>query len=467
MQLDTSFLQDLIGSITERGRDLVGLTWGQEGRGEEQKARPDLVALSEALLTRRGEASGVALAAAVVGGYFDASEDDRVAWLETLAERFGPDGQRLAAAARAYLATGTAEAAAELSEASEPRRQELIRRLNLAPGGTAALVGMRAGLIRHLKSHPRLAPLDVDFRHLFSSWFNRGFLVLRRIDWTTPANILAKIIQYEAVHTIQSWDDLRARLEPPDRRCYAFFHPQLVDDPLIFVEVALTRDIPASIAPLLRIEREVTRPADATTAVFYSISNCQAGLRGVSFGNFLIKQVVEELKRDLPGLKTFVTLSPVPGLTRWLSAELKAEASGAHSPEQLAVAAPLVAGQWQGVGADATKAAVLRTLAARYLMMARTAGGRPVDEVARFHLGNGARLERINVDGDLSAKGLAQAGGVMVNYLYDLATIEANHEAHVDRGEVAASPEVRALLAPPATTTRTRLALPAAARKPR
>ena len=192
------------------------------------------------------------------------------------------------------------EAVEALHAAAEPRRQELVRRLNLAPGGTAALVRMREELLKHLRKHPELRRVDADFSHLFGSWFNRGFLVLRHIDWTTPANILEKIIRYEAVHAIGTWDDLRNRLEPADRRCYGFFHPQLVDEPLIFVEVALTEAIPDSVAPLLDLERSPIEADRATTAVFYSISNTQRGLAGVSFGNFLIKQVVEDLKAELP-----------------------------------------------------------------------------------------------------------------------------------------------------------------------
>ena len=211
-----------------------------------------------------------------------------------------------------------------MHQASEPRRQELIRRLNLAPGGTAALVQMREALLTLLAGDGELRAVDRDFVHLFASWFNRGFLVLRRIDWTTPAHILEKIIRYEAVHAIEDWDDLRNRLAPPDRRCYAFFHPQLVDEPLIFVEVALTKDIPDAIAPLLDLARPVIGAQEATTAVFYSISNTQKGLGGISFGNFLIKQVVEELKQDLPNLQTFVTLSPVPGFAGWLQARARA-----------------------------------------------------------------------------------------------------------------------------------------------
>ena len=289
--------------------------------------------------------------------------------------------------------------------------------------------------------------MDDDFAHLLGSWFNRGFLVLRRIDWSTPADILERIIRYEAVHAISDWGELRRRVQPADRRCFAFFHPSLVDEPLIFVEVALTREIPASIQDLLADGREVLAPEQATTAVFYSISNCQPGLKGVSFGSFLIKQVVEELSRDLPGLETFVTLSPAPGFGAWLDRALDDPSVGVD-PAPLRVLR-------QG-GEPPPPAAVeglrpaLLSLGAAYFLNAKTASGRPLDPVARFHLGNGARLERLNWPGDTSPKGLREAAGLMVNYLYDLRHIEANHEAYANDGVVVAADAVRRHLPPAA-----------------
>ena len=340
-----------------------------------------------------------------------------------------------------------------LHKAAEPRRQEVIRRLNLAPHGTEALVRIREELARHLKTHPDLEALDADFAHLFSSWFNRGFLVLRRIDWTTPANILEKIIRYEAVHTIRDWDDLRRRLQPSDRRCFAFFHPQLLDEPLIFVQVALAKEIPAAIGTLLAEDREPIAADQATTAVFYSISNCQEGLRGVSFGNFLIKQVVEDLKRELPGLNTFVTLSPVPGFAGWLARERANETSSLVTVQDRAALALLDQPDWnEDAGKREAVRAALIPIAAAYMLKAKTPSGKPVDPVARFHLGNGARLERLNFLGDLSPRGMKQAHGLMVNYLYKLDDIETNHERFADKGEVVAATAVRKLLRPdPAT----------------
>jgi malonyl-CoA decarboxylase len=289
-----------------------------------------------------------------------------------------------------------------------------------------------------------LAAVDADFVHLFSSWFNRGFLVLRRIDWSTPAMILEKIIRYEAVHEIASWDDLRRRIDPPDRRCYAFFHPALVDEPLIFVEVALTREIPDAVGPILATGRNGIAPDKTKVAVFYSISNCQRGLAGVSFGNFLIKQVVEEVSREHSKLQTYVTLSPAPDFARWLDRERKTENSQALSADDREALKGLdQPGWWRESGQyEVLKEPLLRA-AAWYYLNARNRRGLPVDPVARFHLGNGARLERLNWLGDVTEKGLAQSYGLMVNYLYDLEDIEKNHESFAEGRRVAASSAVR------------------------
>jgi malonyl-CoA decarboxylase len=436
------FFNGLIETLTERGRALL-----RRNGSPQESPRLELAAMGEMLLSRRGEASGVALAQSLLSGFQAASVAERVAFLKSLVDRFGPDRRRVELAIEALRADDGRQALDNLHGAAEPRRQELIRRLNLAPGGTAALVQMREQLLGYLRDNQDLQAIDADFVHLFTSWFNRGFLVLRPIDWTTPANILEKIIRYEAVHAIRDWNDLRNRLEPDDRRCYGFFHPQLVDEPLIFVEVALTREIPASIGPLLDLQRKPIAATEATTAVFYSISNTQKGLGGVSFGNFLIKQVVQDLARELPGLKTFVTLSPVPGFGAWLARERKAEQSRAldhAAKEQLRL---LDTPDWQKPGAplDALRE-VLLAAAAFYFLKAKTPAGRPVDPVARFHLGNGARLERLNFLGDMSPNGVKQSHGLMVNYLYSIGEIEKNHEVFAESGQVVASAEVRRTL---------------------
>ncbi|TKT71060.1 MCD, Malonyl-CoA decarboxylase MCD [Afipia massiliensis] len=441
--LDRASLSNLLTTLTARGRSLLGLS-----NGARAMSQAELIGLSETLLSRRGEATGVALANTLLAGYSAASEADQLAFLNALADLFGPDMEELNAALAAVRDNGTSpDAVSKLLKAAEPRRQELIRRLNLAPGGTASLVRMREALLAHIKDHPALKHVDSDFVHLFASWFNRGFLVLQRIDWTTPANILEKIIRYEQVHAISNWDDLRSRLAPSDRRCYGFFHPQLVDEPLIFVEVALTRESPAAIAPLLDLTRAPIAASDATTAVFYSISNTQKGLGGISFGNFLIKQVVEDIKRELPNVQTFVTLSPVPGFAAWLKRERAAENSPLLDAPTRAALAALDTPGWADDPdiAEQVKAELL-PLASYYFIEAKGSRGHPLDPVARFHLGNGAQLERLNFLGDRSEKGMQQSHGLMVNYLYALDKIEANHEAYAEKGQIASSSAVRKIL---------------------
>jgi malonyl-CoA decarboxylase len=433
-----AFFTDLLTTISERGRTLL------RGGGAPDIDRHDaqsLTELCEALVSGAGEASGTAMARDVLDGYHDLDVEGQTAFFTALVHNFGPDSARLTKAIEAWRAQPTDEGASALHFASEPRRQELIRRLNRAPGGTGELVAMRTDLLGLMKKNPELAALDRDVVHLLSSWFNRGFLVLRRIDWSTPANILEQIIRYEAVHEIHDWDDLRRRIDPVDRRCYAFFHPAMPDAPLIFVEVALTETIPGAIAPLLAVDRQPVPTDRARTAVFYSISNTQRGLGGISFGNFLIKQVVEELRRELPKLENFVTLSPVPGFNAWL------KQSSDVTEDDRAVLRLLDEPRWfETAETEAQLRAVIEPLAAHYFLKARTPKGKLIDPVARFHLGNGARLERINWLGDLSAKGLRDSASLMVNYLYRLDDIEKNHEAYANEGEVVASSAVKKLL---------------------
>jgi malonyl-CoA decarboxylase len=451
--MSNAFFYDLLASVAERGRSMLKIKpWPKDA----DKSVDQLVDDCRALVEGRGEASGIALAAEIIGRYGALDSGDHAAFFSALADDFGPDRERMRDAVAGFALDGDEAAASEIHFASEPRRHELFRRLNRAPGGTAALVAMRADLLPLVKQNPLLAIVDRDFLHLFGSWFNRGFLVLRRIDWSSPAALLEKIIRYEAVHEIGDWDELRRRIDPPDRRCYAFFHPRLVDEPLIFVEVALTVAAPAAIAPLLAEKRVLIAPDKARVATFYSISNCQRGLAGVNFGNFLIKQVVEEIRRELPAIETFVTLSPVPGFRAWLeTTEDPVVASMRSAGLELAAE-----DHWPTPGVAAKLRAALEPLAAHYFLKARRPDGRVVDPVARFHLGNGARLERINWEGDLSPKGLAESFGIMVNYLYDLDEIERNHEAFVNRGQIAASAAVKKLL--PTGNSRLRAGLPGA-----
>lgn len=441
--MNVSFLQELLATVAEQGRQYLPRALQWSGQPE------DIQELARALTSSRGEASGVAIARELLNRYAQLGHDDRRAFFRFLADAMKPDADDVAAAAAAYMADPTDGKLARLQKAVESPRQEFFRRLNLAAGATAEIVAMRRDLLRLLPTDAWLTPVDEDLRHLLYSWFNRGFLVLRRIDWQTPAAILEKIIAYEAVHEIQGWDDLRRRLDPVDRRCFAFFHPSLIDEPLIFVEVALMTETPDAINDVLHEKRKGMAGAQPATAVFYSISNCQEGLRGISFGNFLVKQVVEELAKERPSLTTFVTLSPVPMFARWLDRMANADTAGLITDTDRAALARLKDLGWAETPAarDALKP-VLQALAAHYLITARAPDGLAADAVARFHLGNGARLERINWLGDVSEKGLREAHGFMVNYLYDVRDIEKNHEAYENDGTVAASKAVRGLLRP-------------------
>jgi malonyl-CoA decarboxylase len=406
------------------------------GRGGADGRLQQLLALCDALLKESGEYASMALARETLAGYQALDDGARQGFFDVLAQRYSPLPETIVRAANLYQADPSAENLARLQESVDSPRQELFRRLNMAPGGTAALVEMR----KNLKGKPQWLAIDTDLLHLLRSWFNRGFLRLERIDWRTSALVLEKLSQYEAVHAMQGWRDLRRRLEA-DRRCFAFFHPQLPDEPIIFIEVALTRSMSAHIQPLLDIGSPVT-PANVDCAMFYSITNCQEGLRGISFGNLLIKQVAEELRREFPHLRRFATLSPIPGFRRWLDQKRR------ERPVELASLAKLEQPDWHlGEVSDAMQRTLLR-LCAYYLLNAKQEGGgnaEPLDPVARFHLGNGASLERINWMGDISESGMARSAGLMVNYVYWLHEVERNHERYFRENAIAASPQVEKL----------------------
>jgi malonyl-CoA decarboxylase len=435
-------------SWLERLRQTLGLGATSVPRSPNVNHGASAANLAKALLSERGEASGAVIARELHDMLRGLDDNARIDFYKFLASEFQPAPDQLRAAAETYIARPTPEAAADLALAADPPRQEVLRRMNMAAGGTSALVAMRKEIAGHLRGEPALKPLDADLKHLFASWFNRGFLELRRIDWQSPAAVLEKLIAYEAVHEIHGWDDLRRRLAP-DRRCFAFFHPALPGEPLIFVEVALVRGLAGAVQPLLVQETDNEaandaarlRASQADTAIFYSISNCQDGLRGISFGNFLIKQVVAELKSELPSLTQFSTLSPVPGFRRWLAKR----AASSSDPEVTMLAEIHADAGWADTsGADVLRPAIMR-LCAEYLTR-KSSKDAPSDPVARFHLGNGARLERINWLGNIAPRGIEESFGVMVNYLYDLETIESNHEAFVHDGEVVHSAEVDAWL---------------------
>ncbi|MEL6206783.1 MAG: malonyl-CoA decarboxylase [Pseudomonadota bacterium] len=410
---ERSFLGDMLTTLFERRR---GTASGDDGRSIED--------MCTALLDAEGEISGMALAQAILDRYESLSDDERLSFFKFLNSSLEIDPSALEEAIATYRDTQATKDYRRIGQLAEPRRQELFRRLNQPPGATFALVNMRTDLLKVVKKDPELARTDLDFQHLLRSWFNRGFLVLRQISWETPASILEKIVEYEAVHAIHDWGDLRRRLYPQDRRCFAFFHPSMPDEPLIFVEIALTMNVPDSIQRVLADDREHRDAFETKVAVFYSISNCQSGLRGISFGNLLIKQVVSELQQELPGLETFVTLSPIPELRRWARENPAEPAADALMNEE---------GDPDGI----------QQAAVDYLLTAKAPDGKPFDPVARFHLGNGAQIWAVHGAADLSDNGIAQSGGAMVNYHYDLNLIEQNHERFVQEGEIATSPGFR------------------------
>ncbi|MDF1606693.1 malonyl-CoA decarboxylase [Hoeflea sp. YIM 152468] len=420
--------------------DLLSTLFERPGIARIKGDGRSITALCEDLIASAGEGSGYNMGQQILSRFSELTAEEEIAFFDYLNEQMDLDIERLQALTAAYQTDRTSENFANLLDAAEPKRQELLRRINRVPGATGDLVKMRARLLKLLRDNPRFGRTDVDFQHLFSSWFNRGFLVPRRIHWQSPANILEKIIKYEAVHAINDWDDLRRRVEPSDRRCYAFFHPAMPDDPLIFVEVALVKGVPASVQDILAENREILAPESADTAVFYSISNCQAGLRGVSFGNSLIKQVVGNLQAEVKSISKFVTLSPIPGFNRWLHQSI------AQHPDPVVAAQDIdLAIETGELGGLAEQSQWLRRQAADYLINQKGRNGMPLDPVARFHLNNGAMVHDIHAGADLSPNGVRQACGLMVNYLYDLKKIDQFHEGFAEAHTVFTSKDVKTL----------------------
>jgi malonyl-CoA decarboxylase len=411
-----------------------------------QRKSRQAIELCQALVSERGEVSGAALAREALIAYDSLPPAALPQFIDQLVTLFAPEREAIERTYEAYKAAPTQDNLVRLQRCVEAPRQELFRRLNTAPGGTAALVGLRRYILGELKRHPEWASIDADLAHLFSSWFNRGFLTLERIDWYTPAIVLEKLIEYEAVHEIAGWNDLRRRLAA-DRRCFAFFHPALPHEPLIFIEVALTKGMTASVEPLLALDAPQLDPAAADSAIFYSITNCQAGLRGISFGNLLIKQVAQRLQVEFPRIKTFATLSPIPGFRSWLESQREALLLTGEGASALQALDRLNTPGWHSDEQNAERLReVLAPLAAHYLLEVKQ-NGEAADPVARFHLGNGARLMRLNWLADLSERGMQQSAGMMVNYQYRLDEVEQNHESYIHEHRVAASRELRRLAA--------------------
>ena len=431
-------LSGLLNSVISAGRDILA----RRRRNALETPSSDLLAKSKQLIHHRGEASGLALACEVVADYQALDDDNRRRFFEALASDFSADIDVVLTAAESYKLDPSETNLAALSRAAEAPRIKLFRRMNMAPEATPVLVKMRGAMIQVLGDLPQLKAVETDLKHQFISWFNRGFLEMRVIDWNTSASILERIIEYESVHAIQGWDDLRARLSG-NRMCFAFFHPAMPDDPLVFVEVALTEGVPDAIGPLIDQTKEGDIGSTPDTVVFYSISNCHPGLAGVSFGNFLIKQVVEEVGKRYSTMKRYVTLSPIPGFCRWLATrETRIDLEEIRS---MAKADKAKTADFRERFQASVRRDDLLAACARYLVKERR-GNLALDPVARFHLGNGASLHAIHWAADLSDKGLDQSAGLMVNYLYDLRSIEENHDNYFDQGEIATSRDVARLL---------------------
>lgn len=450
------WLERMLNNIADHGMELVGLR-------ERGAHTPSDSELCHRLVDGMGEASNIALARELLQRWQDMNSEQRQVFLQMIAIELDPDPIEIQQAAQAYH-THDPDSLQRLLEVSEPPRQELFRRLNMAPGATAILVDMRTELLQFLRHKPELKSVDFDMRHLFASWFNRGFLDLERIDWNTSASVLEKLIRYEAVHPMLGWEDLRRRLAD-DRRCYAFFHPALPQDPLIFVEVALTQEISDSVTKLIDPETPITDTETVNTAVFYSINNALKGLRGISFGNFLIKQVVSELKLEFPAVERFVTLSPIPRLRKSLQQLMASAINGISATElnkvlgdrkqQLTEAAdcedPIQAldklmSEYANHQQDAWLSDLLHDLVLFYLIFLKQ-GEHAYEPVAHFHLSNGARLDRINIFANPFERGIEESWGCMVNYRYEESDLVANHEAYLCSGQIALSSELEQRLA--------------------
>lgn len=433
--MKTTPFSSFLASIAERGFSIIGLSRS----GHANPNTEEVVALCHMLLSARGEASGIALSFEILSRYNLLDEQQKTSFFKALGSEFAADPDRAGKAAAAYLSDPTPQNLVAVADSTEPACRELLIRLNQAPDATRYLVDMRADLLDRLKDDPDLQPIDREFVLQFTSWFNRGFLELRNIDWNTPAAILEKIIKYEAVHGMAGWDDLRERIDPEDRMIYGFFHPRLGDEPLIFVEVALMDQMPSSIGSVLDPDRRQVGPG-SRTAVFYSISNCQKGLRGIPLGSFLIKQVVEDLRARYPHLREFVTLSPIPTLAGTLRRH-KSAAGDTILPDTTLNALTELAkpGCLEDTEVPDRLKQELLSAAQWLLYFEKDKNDRPSDPVARFHLGNGARLERINWQADLSDRGLEDSFGMMANYRYQLDEIEHNHEQFVNDGTIAAA----------------------------
>ena len=411
------FVQELLNSIFEKPIKSKSFNFFAEKK--KSISTKDFI---DNVSSAKGEVSALGYAELLMQHCEHLSDNDLLDFFKLIRDNYEISTKDLSVAIESYKTEQSSNNLINLLKLSEPKRREIFRRCNGISRGTIRLVNIRKRLLKLLKNNSELKAVDHDMVYLFKNWFNRGFLILRPINWETPAHILEKIIAYEAVHQINSWDELRARLAPKDRRCFAFFHPAMQDEPIIFVEVALMKGIPSKIEDVLREKRDILDPEETSVAVFYSISNCQKGLAGISFGNFLIKQVANDLNLEFKNLKKFITLSPVPGLRKWIKnkfPKFDMKLEKCITPEHFLKNHDLI---MHHVG--------------NYFMKSDRPDGLPNDPVARFHLGNGASLEQVNFLGDSSINGKVLSAGIMVNYLYDLDKVEKNHELLVSEKKI-------------------------------
>ncbi len=423
----------LMGLSMKQHKNFLNSIIQRIGRSQSNQKKPtpeNIINLCHQLISRNGESTLFSLAKIVLMDFERLSTEQKKSFFLQLLEQFSVDRSALNTAISDLNFDDEAQLR-DLYKIIEPKSQELLRRLNQIPDGTPALLKMRESLLNCIKDLPELRSLDFDFLHLFKSWFNRGFLRLEKIDWSTSAKVLEKVMEYEAVHDISDWEDLQNRVAAPDRRLYAFFHPALPDEPLIFIEVALMNEVPDSIMPILDTSVNPIEPHSANTAVFYSISNCQMALKGVSFGSFLIKQVVSEIQLEYNQITQFVTLSPVPGLRKWAEKINLSDTNGI--PEQI------IKDVQTCVGNSSPGIASLRRLTYYYLSQAKNIKGDALNSVAHFHLGNGAYLFDIHTKANDNQSALDDSWGVMVNYLYDLDLVAKNHEDYANQKPVSAS----------------------------
>ena len=430
------FAKSILDSIADAGEKFLDLTFS----GTSTKS---LVNLCRDLVSHKGVASGIALARNVVHQYASLDMKERLKFFQELSDNFGPDMEAIKKAAKDFELASDSETLRNLASKMESDRRKLFSRMNMAPNGTSAIVALRQDLLGFVREHPEIAAVDEDLAQLLTTWFNPGFLSLERIDWHTEASLLEKIIEYETVHNIADWNDLKQRLVE-NRRCFAFFHPALEGEPLIFVEVALVKGMASSVQMIIHDQQR--NGEDPDTAIFYSINNCQKGLTRIPLGNFLIKRVVSEIARDLPSIKTYCTLSPITGFSRWLKNELNSTDSGVISltdKDKLDLTNDPSWHRAEGT-LKVLKEPLIRACA-NYLVKVKK-NNNPINSVARFHFGNGASLHRINWLGDTSKNGFNEYCGLMVNYLYDLKQIESNHEAYVKDRKIAISKSIRSIL---------------------